>query len=82
MLPTVAAVLPAEKLNETLVKWALLPCCRFSGPACQSCVCGQFFSKSPKNDAQKLICALFMHPFFCCQRLYYWHRPKQPMQLR
>jgi hypothetical protein len=32
MLPTVAAVLPAEKLNETLVKWGLLPCCRFSGP--------------------------------------------------
>jgi hypothetical protein len=32
MLPTVAAVLPAEKLNETLVKWGLLPCCRFSRP--------------------------------------------------
>src|SRR5208282_5299376 len=32
MLPTVAAVLPAEKGNETLVKWGLLPCCRFSGP--------------------------------------------------
>jgi hypothetical protein len=32
MLPTVAAVLPVEKLNETLVKWGLLPCCRFSGP--------------------------------------------------
>jgi len=28
MLPTVAAVLPAEKLNETLVKYGLLPCCR------------------------------------------------------
>jgi hypothetical protein len=25
----------------------------------QSCVSGQFFSKSPKKDAQKLICALF-----------------------
>jgi hypothetical protein len=25
MLPPVAAVLPAEKGNETLVKWALLP---------------------------------------------------------
>jgi hypothetical protein len=32
MLPPVAAVLPAEKGNETLVKWGLLPCCRFSGP--------------------------------------------------
>jgi hypothetical protein len=32
MLPPVAAVLPVEKLNETLVKWGLLPCCRFSGP--------------------------------------------------
>jgi len=32
MLPPVAAVLPAEKLNETLVKQGLLPCCRFSGP--------------------------------------------------
>ena len=32
MLPTVAAVLPAEKGNETPVKWGLLPCCRFSGP--------------------------------------------------
>ena len=32
MLPPVAAVLPAEKLNETLVKWGLLPCCRFSRP--------------------------------------------------
>jgi hypothetical protein len=31
MLPVVAAVLPAEKLNKTLVKWGLLPCCRFSG---------------------------------------------------
>jgi hypothetical protein len=30
MLPPVAAVLPAEKGNETLVKWDLLPCCRFS----------------------------------------------------
>jgi hypothetical protein len=28
VLPTVAAVLPAEKLNETLVKYGLLPCCR------------------------------------------------------
>jgi hypothetical protein len=27
-LPAVAAVLPAEKLKETLVKWGLLPCCR------------------------------------------------------
>jgi hypothetical protein len=32
MLPPVAAVLPAEKGNETLVKWGLLPCCRFSRP--------------------------------------------------
>jgi hypothetical protein len=32
MLPPVAAVLPVEKLNETLVKQGLLPCCRFSGP--------------------------------------------------
>jgi len=32
MLPPVAAVLPAEKLNKTLVKQGLLPCCRFSGP--------------------------------------------------
>jgi hypothetical protein len=32
MLPPVAAVLPAEKGNETLEKWGLLPCCRFSGP--------------------------------------------------
>ena len=32
MLPPVAAVLPAKKGNETLVKWGLLPCCRFSGP--------------------------------------------------
>jgi hypothetical protein len=32
VLPPVAAVLPAEKLNETLVKQGLLPCCRFSGP--------------------------------------------------
>jgi len=32
MLPPVAAVLPAEKGDETLVKWGLLPCCRFSGP--------------------------------------------------
>jgi hypothetical protein len=31
LLPPVAAVLPAEKGNETLVKWGLLPCCRFSG---------------------------------------------------
>jgi hypothetical protein len=31
MLPPVAAVLPAKKGNETLVKWGLLPCCRFSG---------------------------------------------------
>jgi hypothetical protein len=30
MLPPVAAVLPVEKLNETLVKLGLLPCCRFS----------------------------------------------------
>ena len=28
MLPPVAAVLPPEKLNETLVKSGLLPCCR------------------------------------------------------
>ena len=28
VLPIVAAVLPAEKLNETLVKQGLLPCCR------------------------------------------------------
>ena len=58
MLPAVAAVLPAENGNETLVKWGLLPCCRFSGTFIyQSFVFGQSFRKSPKKDAQKLICA-------------------------
>jgi hypothetical protein len=36
MLPPVAAVLPAEKGNETPVKSGLLPCCRFFGPVYQS----------------------------------------------
>ena len=29
MLPPVASVLPVEKLNETLVRYGLLPCCHF-----------------------------------------------------
>ena len=56
---------------------AVLPIFRTS--IYQSRVSGQFFSRVSKKDAQKQICALFTHPFFCCQRLYYWHRPKRPM---